>query len=217
MIERDYIMRMVSILTGALARILRLKHAREFPQALTEVDTTGRTLLGVDSSLMHLLSDEQLLELIGKDETLEIPKCYVLGVLLREEGEIIQLQGSADESTPLYAKALGLLTETYNRYGGPVQADHGRQISFLVERLKETELPVSTMVRLFRYYTLSRDYASAEDLLFRIIEQQRSFLSEGILFYERLLTSSDDDLSRGHLPRDEVEEGLAELRRKTAV
>ena len=216
MIERDYIMRMVSILTAALARILRLKHAREFPQALAEVDTTGRTLLGLDTGLMHLLSDDQLLELIGKDETLEIPKCYVLGVLLREEGEIIHLQGSPDESTPLYAKALGLLTETYIRHGGPVEADHGRQISFLVGRLKDTELPLNTMVRLFRYYALSGDFAGAEDLLFRIIEGQRTFLNEGILFYERLLATSDDELSRGHLPRDEVEEGLAELRRKAA-
>ena len=93
MIEQDYFMRMVSMLARMLARIIFLKNQKDFPHALLEIQTTGRTLLGIDHSIIHQFSPAQLMVLLGTDPSLAIPKAYILGLLLKEEAEIRSMMG----------------------------------------------------------------------------------------------------------------------------
>ena len=56
--------------------------------------------------------------------------------------------------------------------------------------------------------------AQAEDVLFHLLEDHpgdESILEAGLSLYDRLLQLSDFKLQSGGLPRDEVEESLAEL------
>jgi hypothetical protein len=57
MIERDYIMRMISQLTRSLARVLLHRHAHEFPLARKELQSAYKSLLGLTPSLLHQFSD----------------------------------------------------------------------------------------------------------------------------------------------------------------
>jgi len=60
------------------------------------------------------------------------------------------------------------------------------------------------------------DFARAEDALFRVLKligPQPEVLSRGRVFYQELLTLDDATLEAGNLPRDEVEESLADIER----
>jgi len=65
MIERDYIMRMINMLVAMVARLLAFKNKKEYPQALLDIQTTGKTLLGIDRKLVDLFSVPQLMQLFG--------------------------------------------------------------------------------------------------------------------------------------------------------
>jgi len=56
-------------------------------------------------------------------------------------------------------------------------------------------------------------YARSEDRLFELAKRRpEEGLQVGIPFYERLLKKTDQELERGNLPRNEVKEGLEELK-----
>ena len=211
MIERDYIMRMINQLTRALARILMLKKEHQYAEALKEINTSGRTLLGVDLGMMHMFSDTQLLQLFGKDDTLEIPKCYILGLLLKEDAELLHLQGNEEQSLTTAMKSLSLLTETYIRHAEPVEPGHIGHVDSVIEYLAGAGLPVELREKVFRFYAATGRYDKAEDCLFDLLELSPSLRQEGIQFYTLLLEKADEELERGNLPRDEVVQGLADL------
>src|SRR5512135_2013770 len=102
MIEQDYFMRMISMLTQMLAKIILHKDLKEFPQALLEIDNTGKTLLGIDRTLIRQLSGPQLMQLFGSDLTVALPKSYVLAIILKEEADTRGLMGESEESAELY-------------------------------------------------------------------------------------------------------------------
>jgi hypothetical protein len=214
MIERDYIMRMVTLLSAAIAKILLHKDLKQFPLALTEINNAGRTLLGIDRDLMHLLSVEQLIGIFGKDDATEIPKTYVLGVLLREEAEITSITGGHEEALSLFLKSLSLLTESYVLFGEPVEPGHAGQIDFVAAQLSGVELPAPLAEKLIRYYGMIGKYDKADDILFDLIDRDGTALDQGIRFYEELLKKTDSELARGNLPREEVQDTLADLKRR---
>ena len=211
MIERDYIMRMINMLVASLVRILAFKNKKEYPQALLEIQTTGKTLLGIDRKLVDQFSVPQLMQLFGSDLSVMVPKSYVLGVLLKEEAEVRELMSEEARSVELYSQSLNLLIETYLRFGEPVEPRHLEFTDAVLGKLHGQTLPVDLLERVFRYEEATGRFAEAENALYAIIESAPAFIKEGMLFYERLLRCSDDRLAAGNLPRDEVLEGLHSL------
>jgi hypothetical protein len=216
MITRDYIMRMINLLASALARILSLKKAHDFPQALVEIEKAYKQLLGADRLLLHRLSDVQLMELLGSDQALAGSKYYVVGRLLKEEGEILQLQGKNDEGLGLYATSLSLLIQSLLNAESPADANHIATIDTLIEHLQAYEIPVRLRQRLFAYYEFVKRYDKAEDTIFELIDADAGSVQPGIQFYKRLLSKTDEELLQGNLPRTEVEEGLSQLLERTS-
>jgi hypothetical protein len=214
MIERDYLMRMINVLIVALARVLRLKHDKEYPQALLTIQTTGKTLLGIDGQLVAQFSVLQLMQLFGSDLSVAVPKSYVLGVLLKEEAEIRGLMSEDAVSHDLYVKSLSLLIESYLRFEEPVDPGHLALMDEILGKLRRQSLPVDLLERVFKYEEAMGRYARAEDALHSILESEPGYAVEGMRFYERLLRKSDDQLAAGDLPRDEVLEAMAELKRR---
>ena len=69
--------------------------------------------------------------------------------------------------------------------------------------------------RLFRYYERYGTFAKAEDMLFHMLNdypEATDIKTSGLQFFERLLTREDGVLETGGLPRNEVEEGLEQLK-----
>ena len=214
MFERDYILRMFSMLGRALARIVFFKETKSYDAALLEVDNTGLSLLGLNTETLERLPASNLKDVLGSDPALLQSRLYTAGVLLKEKAEILDEMGKEGETAAMYMKSLRLMTEYIN---GIEELD-GRKgiatVDAVVGKLRDYELPADLKRRLVEYFEYSGRYDKSEDLIFEMVEDDPSFVPEGITFYERLLTKSDAELENGRLPRSEVEDALNELQKK---
>jgi tetratricopeptide (TPR) repeat protein len=196
-----------------LAIILGLRQANRYEEALIYIDDLFLQAVGLTSSFINSVPEETLLQMLSPLGELSIDKSLWVAALLKAEGEIYEDQGNTLESYYRYLKSLRLFLE--------VQLHERTPSSFYVEteellsRLEEYEVPDSIKSRLFSYYELTGRYAKAEDILFELLETDhgnREIFQQGIAFYERLQGKSDFDLAAGNLSRDEVKEGLAQLK-----
>ena len=72
--------------------------------------------------------------------------------------------------------------------------------------------------RLVGYFAARGHFARAEDALFAWLESgDEKARTEGLDFYDRLLTLDDAELERGDLPRIEVEQGRREFIKSVRV
>lgn len=217
MIERDFLMRQISLLVQSLAKVLFHKKAYEYPQAKKEIDAAYKSLLGVTSDFIRQFSDVQLLEFFGKDvETLGV-KYYILGALLKDEAEIHQSENREHDSLAYFEKSLSLLLSAFNDLGTPIEPEHTAKIESVVGQLRSKEMPQHIKAKLFLYYESIGKYDKAEDVLFELVESDSQFVQPGIAFYERLLKISNDELTKGGLPCIEVLDGLNHLQKEKSV
>ncbi len=214
MIERDYILRMFNLLGQAVARILFFKETKNYGDALVEVDNSTRSLLGLNVDMLERMPLDGLKGIFGSDPALLYSKLYTAGAVLKEKGEILELQNKEDESVGIYMKSLSLFTEGLPEFENLEHEKAVRTIDFVIDKSRDYELPSELKQRIASYFERLRRYDKLEDIIFEMAEDDISCLQFGISSYERLLLKSDDELSEGHLPRDEVLEGLADLRRK---
>ncbi|HLI50386.1 MAG TPA: DUF6483 family protein, partial [Thermomicrobiaceae bacterium] len=138
-----------------------------------------------------------------------------LAFILQGIGSIHEAAGDSDQAITMYLKALQahLTAAVEAGVSSPQVAD---AIDGLVELLRDYELPVPMKQLLWQWTENEGIYDEAENWLFELIESEphsQALNSQGIAFYKRLLDHSDEELERGGLPRDEVESGLAEMRR----
>jgi hypothetical protein len=214
MIERDYIMRMIQMLVQVLARILFLKKGEQYPEALDEIQKASKQILGIELNVFRKLSDIQMIEFLSLDVSLGVPKCYAAGILLKEEAEILAIQKNESESLDTFVKALSLLTEVAIHNRSLVDAAHASAIESVVGTLKGKDIPVYVRKKLFHYFEIAGQYGRAANVLSEILPIEPSFVSEGIGYFERLEKKSDDELFRGGLQRNYVEELLGDLRER---
>jgi hypothetical protein len=212
MIEQDYFMRLVSMLAKMLTRIMFLKNQKDFPNALLEIQSACRTLVGIDHVLISECSASQLMTLLGTDPSLAIPKAYILGLLLKEEAAVRSATGSDDDALRLLLKSLELLVEVWLRDGKALAPEHTGYIDALLAQLSAYALPPEMLEKVLLYYEGRGQFDRAENVLFDILAAKPQFAPEGLQFYRRLLMKSDDDLRAGNLPREEVLEGIAEIK-----
>ena len=211
MIEQDYFMRMVSMLAKMLASVLFLKNQKDFPRALLEIQATGRTLLGIDHTIVRQLAPAQLEILLGTAPSLAIPKSYILGLLVKEEAEIRAMMGEEEEAGLLNLKSLELLIDAWLQEGKALAPDHTDHVDALLASLAGCALPGGLPEKVMAYHEGRGEFDRAENVLFDILAAAPGFGPEGLRFYRRLLLKSDDDLRDGNLPREEVLEGIREL------
>lgn len=211
MIERDYIMRMISQLTQSLVRVLLHRHAHEFPLARKELESAYKSLLGLTPELLHQFSDLQLIEMFGNDEDIKATKSYILGSLMKEEGEILQSEGNADGSDQMFLRALSLLLASFNSAENEAEPGHLDKINQLLANLYGAEFPVHVDEHLLKCHELTGKYDKAENVLFELVETDPSWIDKGLAFYQRALRLSDDQLAAGGLSRDEIHTGISDL------
>lgn len=209
MIERDYIMRMIQMLTTALVKVLLQRDLKQYDSALMEIDELGERFLGMKWKFLRSLSDRQLIELLCHES--QHDKMLAAAELLREESEILNDQGKAEESIAQGMKAFSLFAELIINEKGFLKVMSVEKFASLLKRIEEYELPMSMEQKRFRYCEIVGKLAKAEDLLFDLIDKDKGFVNEGISFYKRLLKKSDEELLAGGLPRDEVTDGLKKV------
>jgi hypothetical protein len=217
MINKDYILRMAEKIGRSLAIILGLRKYNQHEEALIYIDDTLLRTVGLTSRFINSISDEMLVTTISPIGVLNIEACLWIAALLKAEGDIYEEDlDKSNESYYRYQKSLYLFLTAVLQEHIPTDADLYQDIEQLLQKLDDYELPPPLKSKLFAYYELSGQYARAEDTLFDLLEtgNNRELIASGQAFYTRLLAKSDTDLQAGNLGREEVDEGLAQLKRK---
>lgn len=209
MIRQDYFMRMVQRLAQALAQALFHKGRHEFEQAERELNAALEECFGLDASVPDL---EQIIALCASEGGADT--MVRLADVFAERGEIRRSLGGASDASHNDALALGLYLEVL--HSGLVSIDLIQKAEAVIERTSGMRLPAAVLKRLLRYYEARGMLGRAEDMLYEWLDTKDPLAPEGGLdFYQRVTRQSDEDLARGGLSRDEIEQGLADWRQKT--
>lgn len=210
-IERDYIMRMIAMLTAVIAKVLNLKEDREYPAALREIDRGLRSLLGLDGRGLDAFSESQLLEMFGRDPQLAPVRWYALGILLMERAELLSLEGQDSPGGGGATRALRMLLESFLSLDAEVDPGHRGRITAMLERCSHTALTESTLLKVAEFHESVGAFAKAEDVYYELAERAPDASARLLEFYHRLLKRTDAELTAGNLPRSEVLEGIGKL------
>ncbi len=205
---------MIHQLAQVLARVMRLSQVEHYDEALEEVQLSSKQLLGMDLRLLTTLSDEEFVRLLGLGDRFDVEKCVVAGELLRLVGEVKEQEGDEGERFHCYATSLSLFLELLIRESGVLPKEYFEKIELLIGKTSSYELTLGLKVKLFRYYEAIGKFDAAENTLFEIVERDQEFIGEGMRFYGRLRTKTEDELGRGNLPRDEVEASIKDLEKR---
>jgi hypothetical protein len=214
--QRDYILRLVEQLSKTLVSVLAFKKNQRYDDAEVAVAAAAKNLVGLDVKTLLALPVEQIVTLFSPGGSLDPGRCIVVAELLYEHAEIRTLKG--DEETAYHARirALCLLLEVSGRESLERIPDSGRYLSrieTLTEALSEYPPVPAVQKKLVFHHERQGSFSDAEDVLFELIEAGHDdIITAGIELYERLLAKDNDELDRGKLPRDEVEDGLSQLR-----
>lgn len=210
-------MRMVEQLTQALIHIMRQKAVHQYYEAQESINTASNGILGLDMSLLRLISDEQIIDFFRSDNEIDAGKCLVVAELLFHDSEIMEKIDSEDDFNFGYLKSLSLFLSAFIQEGDLLEAQYQEKIALIQEKLADYFLPQHIEFKLFRYYELIGQYDKAENLLFDLVSvSYPEIQQQGMAFFQRLLEKDDDVLAAGNLPRNEVVEGLAELKKQSA-
>lgn len=213
--QRDYILRMIEQLSQVMARLLMLKSLEERQEALVLLEEFYGKLRLPPARLLLRMPDPELLALISTNGQPDLDKAVGLGMLLKEEGRVHESMEQYGESGERFRKALYLFL-TAERLGADMPgADCRGLIEETRELLRPYFIPEHTLLLLLDYYTSAGQYALAEDALFELLEQEVSPAGRqaGERFYRMLQEVPDKSLEEGRLPRHELEQGRADLRR----
>lgn len=211
MINRDYIMRMIEQLSRVVAKVLFLKESNQHLEAVDEVRKAGKMLLGLNAEAMDKLSDRELIMLWTVGGELDAGKCSLAAGLFKTEGEILKEQGEYERASSAFGKGLSLSAETICSLKEDIPSEIKETFSSLLQHVDLDTLPINLHKKVFRALGFTGNFAKAEDILFGIVHEDRTFVEEGKRFYQQLLKRTDKELNDGNLPRDEVVKSLAEL------
>src|SRR5438445_7210568 len=108
MIRRDYLVRMVQEMTQALARILFLKKAENYPEAVQEIEKVLTKFWNLTPEQIRTFELEEWIEQCRREEGPMGEKLIALADLFREQGELYRIEQNHPEAQRSDSIALGL-------------------------------------------------------------------------------------------------------------
>lgn len=209
--RRDYLVRMIEEMTEMIGKVFGLKQERKFIEALWEIDDLYKGQFRLNSNLLRSLSARDITEMFRSGGEVEADKLQSLAYIIKEEANIYYAMGKHDEGVIRFMKALHLyLTASLNGADRSLW-NLDEEVKELLLHLKGYRLPTDTERILFRFEEEEGRFDQAENVLFRLLQDEAIPPSEGIAFYDRLLVLQPQILEQGGLPLSEVMEGLVEL------
>lgn len=214
MIRENKTDRLVASMQQVLSQIAALKREKLYKEAIDEINEVVRTDLGLSPRFVKGVTEHDLLGMF-RSGLFDINRAVALAKLLKERADINWAMGEPNNGLIRTVKALTLYLEAFDKAQDQLFGEYYSDIELLAGNLGDHELPPDTRQKLFRYYEAAGKYSKAEDVLFGVLEAAGSdeWLAVGREFYARLASRSDKELAAGNLPREELDEGLAELER----
>jgi hypothetical protein len=135
MIERDYVLRMIQLLAGAVARIFGLKRAGQLEEALEAVSVTVDEIFGTLRMMLDAIDPQSAARLLAYPEKIE-----AYAMLTAEEASILELMGDATRANSGYRRALSLYLEAV-LLELKISDEASAAISELRSKVEESTLP----------------------------------------------------------------------------
>lgn len=212
MIKRDYIMTMIEELGRAVAAILLKRKEQKQDEARQEVQKAFKELVGLNYTMLMVLSFKDQLKLLGIHDETALGKSAVAARLLEEEAELFIEQDDPGKALHNHMLSLCLYAQVFKFRIDQYIDDVPERIRSLISRLENDDLPDVVLRYTAEFLAADGQYGKAEDMLYRLLETDDPEAGDvARTFYTRLLEKDDRDLEAGNLPRNEVEEGLREL------
>jgi len=214
MFSDDYVLRIIRQATAVFARIIGLKSAKQYQEALQVIDQTLEQIFGLDAEMIRLLDDESLYTLLTKNEVLDLEKLRFVADLFKEEGDIRKLQNQIDESNNCYIRSLNyyLIIGINSEISSPIKLS--QKIDELLQKLDAYGFEEQTLLNLYSYYENAKEFAKADKMLSRLATPNDSkayIVDEMKSFYKRLLEKSAKELTDGGMSRLEIQNKLKAL------
>jgi hypothetical protein len=216
MSQRDYILRIAEEFGRALAQVLYNRQIKDYVAAHKLIDELCKQAFGMGIGFMRSVPEETLLSIFTSFDILDTEKCWLLAIFLKAEGDIYHDQGNTSESYYSYIRSLNLILEVLSLETTHSSKDVVPELEDLLSNLSDYELPTKTNLLLFQYFDHADMYDRAEDLLLEMLKEDDPdgiILTHGISFYQRLKGKSDAELRAGNFSREELIEGLAQLKK----
>jgi hypothetical protein len=215
MFNKDYIMRMIELLVQGIAKIMHLKQENRIEESETLFTDTLRKFYGLNDKSVEELPWTDLMSVASLGGLQDAEKCAFLAQLIKEKADLEQIQGRTAAAQALYAKALNIYISALLADGYYNIPEHRDRIDEIIGLIAQQVPTIETLQMLFRYYELAGRYGKAEDMLYALLDagaDREETVEAGRTFYMRLLQRSDIELMEGNLPREEVREGLGEMK-----
>ena len=210
--EKDYLLRLIQQFTVFLAKIIFNKKIQNYDQAFVEIDKALNGLLGLTHEDAISLPMDRLLQILRESAGAYAEKCYVLAELLREDGDITELSHKSNFLTlQNFERSLTLYLEALAHDAHLGNQETLLKMSALAAKLvNDPQGHYAGSRLLFRFYETVGEFDNAENMLFHLLKNgEREMVSEGLAFYQRLLSKDDAELQAGNLSREELTEGIA--------
>ena len=220
MIRQDYIMRMIDQLIKVLAKVLFNKEEGNYEAALGDIETACKALSGVDYQLVNSLTADDIISLMKRtNEGAKISvKSISIAKLLKAKADILEASGKENETSQNdYHKSLVLFLEGILNNQEPEfdVTKYYDDVNEILNKIPAVEISADIRFNLFKLYRASGRYDKAEDELFRLKDLHfENIEAEGIEFYNSLGKLDDLELAKGNLSREEITQGLSELKNK---
>lgn len=218
MLKRNFTSELVKKFHEALDNILEYKNSNKYSEALTLIDDTFKEIFRLSSKFFNSFSDENLIDIIKTDGTVNTDKCIMMAKLLEEESDIFKKQGNINDAFYTNLKSLNLFLEAYiNKNNSCDLENYFSDIDCILDELSEYKISAVLQNKIIHYYTKKGSYDKAENILYELLENNnfsKASIDLGISFYEELILKEDKDLEKGNLPREEINESLFTLKQK---
>lgn len=208
----DFLTRVHEQLARVLAQARQLGSAGRTDEALAALHDAQRGIVGLDADLLRRIGSADLLLLLGGTGTPDVERCLQCAELLAAEVELRAARGEADPAGA--QKALDLFLNALDAEPG-FAPHYGEHLQGLTRGLGDA-VPPRTQEDLVSAYTHAGRFDEAENWLYRFLDAEpEAAQTRAEAFYRELLALDDGVLAAGGLPRGEVEEGLANVTRRT--
>ena len=199
MIQQDYIMRMIEQLVQVLAKLLFNKEAKNYNDALNDIDIASKTIVGLDFKLLEELSAKDIKSLLAlkKDDSTVNIKLIIIAKLIKEKTEILKLTSPDNPKIiPNYQKAISLYLEgILNNKNTEIDLSRFYQDIEEIEKILKDEISSEIRFNLFKFYDHLEDYAKAGKELIKLKEMNYPDIEKvGINFFKKLEKLSKEDL-----------------------
>jgi hypothetical protein len=218
MIRQDYILRMIEQAAQMIARLLNLADEGDRNGARELEGETAAKFLDLTGANLEEWGDEKLYAHLKRNGP-PVEFSIRLGVavaLLDGRAQCLEKSGLTAEANEFVGRAIGILLRSKIESHRADIPEFAPGLEGFLGRMDDANMPVGTAGLLVCYHEHMRQFAAAEDALFRLQElvgNDRDVMMLGQDFYRRLLRETDETLEAGNLPRPEVEQGAAQWRK----